>query len=128
MELEPWHHFETNGSSATVQIWDVEGMNGGAGSEEGGIAKPWDKHQLFGAIPLTVFLAEGKDGLACWEQLFFTRGASWSLFLVQTGVQVALTLRTCRGTGLVFPCFSGRWRGSWEQSPNLLRDLSMEDS
>lgn len=79
MELEPWHHFETNGSSATVQIWDVQGMNGGAGNEEGGIARPWDKPQLFGAIPLTVFLAEGKDGLACLEKLFLTRGASFSL-------------------------------------------------
>lgn len=38
--------------------------------------EPWEKHQLFGAIPLTVFLAEGKDGLACWEQLVLMRGAS----------------------------------------------------
>lgn len=42
--------------------------------------EPWDKHQLFGAIPLMVFLAEGKDGLACWEQLFCIRSASRSLF------------------------------------------------
>lgn len=103
-----------------MQIWDVEGTDGGAGSKEGSIAQPWDKRQLFGAIPLTAFLAEDKDGLACWEQLFFYCGASWSRFLVQagcagaTGVQVALTLRICRGTGLVFPCFSGRWWDSWE--------------
>lgn len=95
-------------------------MYGGVGSEEGGIAQRWDKRQLFGAIPLTVLLAEDKDGLACWEQLFFYHGASWSSFLVQagcggaTGVQVALTLRICHGTGLVFPCFSGRWWGSRE--------------
>lgn len=103
----------------------MKGMNGGARSEEGGIAQPWDKHQLFA---LTVFLAEGEDGLACWEQLFFYCGASWSCFLVQAGVQVSLTLRTCLGTGLVFPFFSGRWWDSWEQSPNPLRDLSMKDS
>lgn len=54
-----------------MQIWDVEGTDGGAGSKEGSIAQPWDKRQLFGAIPLTAFLAEDKDGLACWEQLFF---------------------------------------------------------
>lgn len=83
-------------------------MTGGAGREEGGIAQLWDMHQLFGAIPLTVFLAEVKDGLACWEQLFFCCGAPWSCFLVQAGVHVALTLRTCHGSGLVFPCFSGR--------------------
>lgn len=87
-----------------------------------------------GAIPLTVFLAERKDGLACWEQLFFYRGASWSHFLVQagcagaTGVQVVLTLTTNRGIGLVFHCFLGRWWDSWEQSPNSLHDLIMEDS
>lgn len=82
MELKSRHDFETNGSSATVQIWYVEGTSGEAGSEEGGIAQPWDKHQLFGAIPLTVFLAEGKDGLVCWGQLFCYHGAPWSCFLV----------------------------------------------
>lgn len=64
MELKPWHGFESIGSSATVQIWDVEGTDGGAGSKEGSIAQPWDKRQLFGDIPLTAFLAEDKDGLA----------------------------------------------------------------
>lgn len=96
----------------------MKGMNGGAGSEEGGIAQPWDKHQLFA---LTVFLAEGKDGLAYWEQLFFYCGASWSCFLVQAGVQVALTLRTCLGTGLVFPFFQegGGIHGSRAQIPSV---------
>lgn len=105
MELKPWHPFEINGSSATVPgIWDMKGMNGGAGSEEGGISQPWDKHQLF---PIAVFLAEGKDGLAYWEQFFL--------------MLCFLVLFPCAGRGaggpypenmpwdwLVFLCFSGR--------------------
>lgn len=111
-----------------MQIWDVEGMSGGAGREEGVVAQPCDKHQLFGAFPLTVFLAEVKGGLACWEQLFFLLRCSLVLFPCAGRVQVAPILRTCRGSGLVFLCFSGRWWGSRAQSPNPLCDLSMENS
>lgn len=48
----------------------MEGTDGGAVSGEGDVAQPRDRHQLFEIFPLTVFLAEGKDGGARWQQLF----------------------------------------------------------
>lgn len=36
-------------------------------SEEGDVAQPRNWHQLFEISPLTVFLAEGKDGRVRWE-------------------------------------------------------------
>ena len=53
----------------------MEGMGGGAVGEEGDIAQPRDRRQLFEIFPLTVFLAEGKDGQARWECWF----AAWCL-------------------------------------------------
>lgn len=67
MGVKPRCSFETNRSSATVQVWDVEGADGRAVNEEGDIAQLRDRHHLFEIFPSTVFLAEGKDGQAHWE-------------------------------------------------------------
>ena len=114
-------------------------MGGRAVSEEADVAQPRGRHQLFEIFPLTVFLAEGKDGRAHREQLFLT--------LVLPG-HVPLRRQVVVGAG----CHGGpggpdpesvpqRWAVSLhvlclqegsgihrEQGPNPLRDLSMEDS